>query len=69
VYAHALLSEQPVSRQLVRVDVERGEITVLTKGSEDVQNPTSAAAADVVAYERVLPRKYGELQDVAICFR
>jgi hypothetical protein len=68
VYAHALLSEQPASRQLVRVDVERGAIEVLTKGSEDVQNPMPAAAADSLAYERVLPRKYGELQHVAVCF-
>lgn len=68
VYAHALLSEQPGSRQLVRIDVERGAIEVLTKGNEDAQNPTPAAGSERLAYERVLPRKYGELQHVAVCF-
>ena len=68
VYAHALLSEHPASRQLVRIDVEGGKIEVLTKGNADVQNPMPAAATDRIAYERVLPRKYGELQHVAVCF-
>jgi hypothetical protein len=68
VYAHALLSEQPPSRQLIRIDVESGGIEVLTKGSEDVQNPMPAAGGDGLAYERVLPRKYGELQHVGVCF-
>ena len=41
---------------------------MLTKGNADVQNPMPAAATDRIAYERVLPRKYGELQHVAVCF-
>ena len=43
-------------------------LELLTKGTLDVQSPIPAAAAPGYAYERVLPRKYGELQHVAVCF-
>jgi len=68
VYAHVLLKEERASRQLARIDIEHSSIEVLTKSEQDVQNPRPAAVGDGLAYERVLPRKYGELQHVAVCF-
>jgi hypothetical protein len=68
VFAHALVGPGTAIRQLVRIDVDAGRIELLTKGSQDLQNPAPAASGAAVAYERVLPRKYGELQHVAVCF-
>lgn len=68
VLAHALVGQSHAVRQLVRIDVEHGRLELLTKGTLDVQSPIPAAAAAGYAYERVLPRKYGELQHVAVCF-
>jgi hypothetical protein len=68
VYAHAQVDGESGFRQLVRIDIENGKISVLTRGAQDVQRPKPAAASDALAYERVMPRKYGELQHVAVCF-
>jgi hypothetical protein len=68
VYAYALVGSQNAFRQLLRVDLEAGKLELLTKGIQDVQNPKPAARASGLAYERVMPRKYGELQHVAVCF-
>jgi hypothetical protein len=68
VFAHALVGTRGAVRQLVRIDVDSGKLELLTKGTQDVQNPRPAVAAAGLAYERVMPRKYGELQHVAVCF-
>ena len=69
VFAHALVGSAARTRQLVRIDTATTRIDLVSRGALDAQTPQPAARAQGLVYERVLPRKYGELQHVAVCFR
>jgi hypothetical protein len=70
-FAHALRSDPQrkhrPTRQLVKL--EGDELTLLTTSEDDLQRPRPAARGSRLAYERVLPREYGEFQHVAVCYR
>ena len=68
VFAHARVGGTDLSHQLVRIDMQTHELEVVTHGALEARDPQPAAQAGGLVYERVLPRRYGELQHVAVCF-
>jgi hypothetical protein len=68
VFAHARRDDGRSVRQIVRLDPETGKMERLTRGPHDAQRPKPATAGGGYAFERVLPRRFGEFQHVAVCF-
>ncbi|MGD8860113.1 MAG: hypothetical protein PVI30_08865 [Myxococcales bacterium] len=68
VYAHARGDPPRRPRQIYRIDLGSGDMQRMTRGIHESQRPRPATHARSFAYERVLPREYGELQHVAVCF-
>lgn len=68
VFAHARRDDGRSVRQIVRLDPETGKMKRLTRGPHDAQRPKPATAGNGYAFERVLPRRFGEFQHVAVCF-
>ena len=68
VFAHAKHSSERGVRQVVRVDAKTGRLKRLTHGAHDAQRPKPATGGKTFAFERVLPRRFGEFQHVAVCF-
>ena len=68
IVADAITGAAPGVRQLVRIDAHAGKIELLTQGPLGAERPKPAAHGTSLIYERALPRKYGELPHVAVCF-
>ncbi|MDH5672071.1 MAG: hypothetical protein OEZ06_07975 [Myxococcales bacterium] len=71
--AEGLVVEAPAQgdsgkRRIYALELETGKMTALSGPAQDARQVTPAGEGKRFAFERVLPRNYGELQHSAVCF-